>query len=93
MNRMIATVAILSAVLGAAAYAGPPARSGAASSSTPQTLAFNGTAAPAIMAGPIASNPNVPGATGRTIVLGDSSMIAGDRLATRMQQTGGLGGD
>jgi hypothetical protein len=33
-------------------------------------------------------NPNVPGATGRTIVLGDHSTIAGDATATQMQRTG-----
>jgi hypothetical protein len=34
------------------------------------------------------ANPNVPGATGRTIVRGDHSTIAGDALATEMQRTG-----
>ena len=38
-----------------------------------------------------ASNPNVPGATGRTIVRGDCSTIAGDAKATRMQQEGAYG--
>jgi hypothetical protein len=33
-------------------------------------------------------NPNVPGATGRTIVPGDHSTIAGDALATELQRTG-----
>ena len=37
------------------------------------------------------SNPNVPGATGRTIVRGDRSTIAGDAEATRMQQEGVYG--
>ena len=34
-----------------------------------------------------AANPNVPGATGTTIVPGDNSTIAGDAGATRLQQT------
>jgi hypothetical protein len=37
------------------------------------------------------TDPNIPGATGRTIVLGDRSTIAGDALATQMQRTGAYG--
>jgi hypothetical protein len=33
-----------------------------------------------------AANPSVPGATGTTIVKGDPSTIAGDAVATRIQQ-------
>jgi hypothetical protein len=40
-----------------------------------------------------AQNPNVPGATGRTIVVGNHSTIAGDEGATRNQQTGTSGGN
>jgi hypothetical protein len=35
-----------------------------------------------------ADDDNTPGYTGRTIVLGSNSTIAGDAAATRMQQTG-----
>ncbi len=35
-----------------------------------------------------AADPNVPGATGETIVKGDNSTIAGDRKATREQKAG-----
>jgi hypothetical protein len=35
-----------------------------------------------------ANNPNVPGATGLTIVPGDRSTIAGDAAATLIQKTG-----
>jgi hypothetical protein len=35
-----------------------------------------------------AANPNFPGATGRVIVPGDNSTIAGDEAATHMEQTG-----
>jgi alpha/beta hydrolase fold len=37
------------------------------------------------------TNPNIPGATGRTIVPGDNSTIAGDALATQMRRTGAYG--
>jgi hypothetical protein len=40
-----------------------------------------------------AANPNVPGATGTTIVPGDNSTIAGDAEATRTQQTGAYSDD
>jgi hypothetical protein len=35
-----------------------------------------------------ADDTNVPGYTGQTIVRGSNSTIAGDAIATRMQQTG-----
>lgn len=38
--------------------------------------------------GTAAANPHQPGATGETIVKGDSSSIAGDRKATREQKDG-----
>ena len=37
-----------------------------------------------------ASDPTVPGATGRTIIVGSSSTVAGDAAATEMQRTGSL---
>jgi hypothetical protein len=37
---------------------------------------------------PSAANANVPGATGRTIVIGNHSTIADDTEATEMQRTG-----
>lgn len=36
-----------------------------------------------------ASNPNTPGATGRTVILGNNSTIAGDAQATEMQRLWG----
>jgi hypothetical protein len=55
--------------------------------SQPETLTLNSSASSfgtvaAVPAMSAASNPNVPGATGRTVVLGDHSTIAGDRAAT-----------
>jgi hypothetical protein len=35
-----------------------------------------------------AENPDVPGATGRSIVPGDNSSLSGDAAATMMQRTG-----
>jgi hypothetical protein len=37
------------------------------------------------------NDATVPGATGFTIVPGDASTVAGDRMATEMQQTGAYG--
>jgi len=42
---------------------------------------------------PADENPNIPGATGMTVVPGDLSTIAGDRRATIEQKTGGSGSD
>jgi hypothetical protein len=41
---------------------------------------------------PAAEDPNVPGATGRTIVRGTHSTIAGQRAATEAARTGGQAG-
>jgi hypothetical protein len=38
-----------------------------------------------------ANNPNVPGATGRTVVPGSSSTVSGDAEATELQQKWGVG--
>jgi hypothetical protein len=38
-------------------------------------------------------NPTVPGATGETIVRGDTSTISSDRRATIEQKTGGVASD
>ncbi len=35
------------------------------------------------------ANPNTPGATGRTVILGNNSTIAGDAEATRLQRVWG----
>jgi hypothetical protein len=39
----------------------------------------------------VAVNPNTPGWTGRTIVVGNNSTIAGDAVATEQQQKWPLG--
>jgi hypothetical protein len=50
----------------------------------------NMTAGPGAGAINPATDPNVPGATGTTIVPGDNSTIAGDAAATLMQRTGSI---
>jgi hypothetical protein len=77
---------------GSAAFAAPSAHN------QPQEpiLAHNSLAssmgsAAAVPVVPDANNPNVPGATGRTIVPGDNGTIAGDRSATMNFRTGAYG--
>jgi hypothetical protein len=41
--------------------------------------------------GRLAIDPNTPGSTGRTIVIGNNSTIAGDAAATEQQQKWPLG--
>jgi hypothetical protein len=53
-----------------------------ASNSAPFTLNSSATAFQA------EDNPSVPGATGRSVVSGDNSTIAGDEMATELQRTG-----
>jgi hypothetical protein len=94
---LAATFALTSA---AAAFAGSPstAVSGDAGSHG-LSLAMNGSSAvyssvPATV--PLTASyadPHVAGATGRTIVIGDSSTIAGDRMATQDQRTGTFDAD
>jgi hypothetical protein len=43
---------------------------------------------PAATAQPGAKNPDKPGATGRTVVLGDQSTVAGDKAGTAGAKTG-----
>jgi hypothetical protein len=98
MSKIITSVTVLAFALGVAACANMPSdvtqqtAPGAANSSPPQQSAltyYNGTISPFDGA---ASNPDVPGATGRTIVPGDNSTIDGDSSATQMERTGALGG-
>ena len=98
MSKIITSVTVLAFALGVAACANMPSdvtqqtAPGAANSSSPQQSAltyYNGTISPFDGA---ASNPDVPGATGRTIVPGDNSTIDGDSSATQMERTGALGG-
>ena len=98
MSKTVTAVTLLAVALGVAACANVPSdvtqqtAPSAANSSSPQQSAltyYNGTISPFDGA---ASNPDVPGATGRTIVPGDNSTINGDSWATQMERTGALGG-
>lgn len=84
MTKITVALTALTFVLGSAACA---------DASAAASLAFVSTSAMPYKGGDgAASNPNVPGATGRTIIPGNNSTIAGDAEATRQQQTGAYGG-
>jgi hypothetical protein len=89
MNRMITTLTVLSFSLGTAAFAATPNHNKSArANSSSVTLSSQNSIS---LAGDYAADPAVPGATGRAIVPGDHSTIAGDRLATQMERTGAYG--
>jgi hypothetical protein len=95
MAKFVTALTVLTFALGAAAYAGTPSTStpataGAANvpAQQPASLTYSNTV-------PLfgdAANPNVPGATGRTLVPGSNSTIAGDSMATQMERIGSFGG-
>ena len=93
MSKFVTALTVLTFSLGAAAYAGTPATvtSPAASSRSPAPQRTSLTYSNTIPLFGDAANPNVPGATGRTIVRGTSSTIAGDAMTTNMERTGALG--
>jgi hypothetical protein len=90
MAKFVTALTAMTFALGAAAYAGTPAtvKTPAASANSPApqptSLSYSSTSSPFVDA----ANPNLPGATGRTIVPGDNSTIAGDAMATQMERTG-----
>jgi hypothetical protein len=97
MNRIITALTVFSMSLGTAAYAGAPspvapseilAKPAPPSPATTQTYSSQSTM---FRQAGLANNPNVPGATGYTILPGNNSTVAGDRLATQMEQTGAFG--
>jgi hypothetical protein len=91
MNKMITALAAVTVALiglaGRADAATPPAASAAPPSKTSVTYSSQTVGGSAL-----AENPNVPGATGLTIVPGDNSTINDDMEATRLQQIGKVGG-
>jgi hypothetical protein len=89
MNKMITALASLSLALGTAACASTPQP--VSSAATPSSYAALGSGNATTAGTTDAANPNVPGATGRTIVPGDNSTIAGDAEATEMFRTGSYG--
>jgi hypothetical protein len=63
------------------------AQTGSSNGSMGSSLAYTSSSStPASRGVPTYANPNVPGATGDTIVRGDDSTIAGDRAATLEQK-------
>ena len=90
MTRMILALTIPTFVLGTAAYAASPSpvsRSTAGSMNSPSSASLAYSSDNESITN-YAANPNIPGATGRVIVRGDNSTIAGDEAATKMEQTG-----
>ena len=90
MTRIMTALTILTLALGSAAYAGAPSSvlpptAASANSPTPTSGAY---ISESRMISSYATNPNFPGATGRVIVRGDNSTIAGDEAAKQMEQTG-----
>jgi hypothetical protein len=94
MNRLIGTITVLTVALSTATYAGSVSSAPSATASSSATMSTPSTDHnPGVRPARYASaDPNRPGATGRTIVSGDSSTINGDRTATTMQQTGAISG-
>lgn len=85
MTKIIAALTVLTFVLGSAAYSDASMADSPASASTTLMPHKRGIID--------ASDPNVPGATGSTIIPGNNSTISGDAEGTRRQQTGAYGGD
>jgi hypothetical protein len=91
MSKIVMALTVLTLTTTGAAYAASPAnltKTAAANTQQPQTtLTYSSMSS---LQGLNAADPNVPGATGRTIVLGDPSTIAGDAAATEMERTGAI---
>jgi hypothetical protein len=91
MNKMMTTLIAMNAVmLGVAGCADTTAPTASATAPTKTSMSYS---SQSLGGAGLFSNINVPGATGRTIVPGDNSTIAGDEDATHLQQTSAFGGD
>ncbi len=84
-STLLAASVLLAATTGAFAQSNNTAGSGSVSPPPPYPRVDTN-------AVPRSENPNVPGATGETIVRGDRSTIAGDARATVEQKTGEVSG-
>jgi hypothetical protein len=94
MAKFVTALTVLTFALGAAAYAGTPSTPTSATAGSPNAPAQQSTSltySNTVSLFGDASNPNVPGATGRTIVPGSNSTIAGASAATAMERDGALG--
>jgi hypothetical protein len=94
MAKFVTALTVMTFALGAAAYAGTPAtvKSPAASANSPAPQSTSLTYSNTISMFGDAANPSAPGATGRTIVPGDNSTVAGDAMATQMERSGAISG-
>lgn len=97
MRTAMLSAAILMTPLAAFAQTdNPMAHAGSNSSVTATSTTANPHAAATKVKSPMAmaKNPTVPGATGRTVVPGSNSTVAGDRAGTIETKTGqtGMGG-
>jgi hypothetical protein len=84
MNKIVTSLAacgVALSLVGCASVSGAQPAASVSSSS-------NMVAGPGAGATNSAENPDVPGATGRSIVPGDNSSLSGDAAATMMQRTG-----
>jgi hypothetical protein len=98
-SRSILLTALLLAVpaTGALAQSNPADRSGGSRIGVAMTGRTSGHQDPVVVGAPgagidpAAEDPNAPGATGRAIVRGTHSTIAGQTAATEAARTGGLG--
>jgi hypothetical protein len=84
MNRVTTTLTAFGLALALAGCTGMSGPSAAASTSSSANIV----AGPGAGVSNPVKNPDVPGATGNSIVPGDNSTIAGDAAATIMQRTG-----
>ncbi len=94
MGKIVTGLTVLTLALGAAAHAGTPAgvtptSATSAKSSSPPATSLTYSSTSSLFDGGV-ENPTTPGATGRVIVPGSNSTIAGDSMATQMERTGAL---
>jgi hypothetical protein len=94
MKKTLILAAALSLTTGAAAFAGSQSASdGSQRLSMIGMPGSHSNMSSSTSRIPSFADPHTPGATGRTVVLGDPSTIAGDRAATRDEQTGAYSPD
>jgi hypothetical protein len=98
MKSIILALTVLTVSAGSAAYAAAPSPASPsqilptpAAPAQPTLQTYSSQSTTMFRPATIFNNAAVPGATGSTIVPGDASTVAGDRMATEMQQTGAYG--
>jgi hypothetical protein len=98
MKSIILALTALTVSVGSAAYAAAPSPASPsqilptpAAPAQPTLQTYNSQSTTMFRPTNAFNDSAVPGATGSTIVPGDASTVAGDRMATEMQQTGTYG--